>query len=110
MTGYGKHYLLNGDILTQPIQTQLSQNEKSFSQFFFSHIQNLYLIFNFFQREVALKADVFRKLRAPKSVVRYMSKKSSSRGHFDNQHGKWVETHWQYEREHLYHIYYSMLM
>ena len=30
-----KHYLLNRDKLAQPIQVQLSQKQKAFSQFFF---------------------------------------------------------------------------
>ena len=30
-----KHYLLNRDSLTQPIQIQLSQKQKIFSEFFF---------------------------------------------------------------------------
>ena len=30
-----KHYLLNRDKLSQPIQVQLSQKQKAFSQFFF---------------------------------------------------------------------------
>ena len=29
-----KHYMLNTDNLTQPIQMQLSKNRKGFSQFF----------------------------------------------------------------------------
>ena len=32
-----KDYLLNRDNLTQPIQIQLSQKEKTFSAFFFLH-------------------------------------------------------------------------
>ena len=31
-----KHYLLNRDNLTQPIQIQLSQKQKTFSGFFFA--------------------------------------------------------------------------
>ena len=31
-----KHYLLNRDNLTHPIQRQLCQKQKSFSQFFFA--------------------------------------------------------------------------
>ena len=31
-----KHYLLNRDNLTQPIQMQLSQKQKNFSEFFFA--------------------------------------------------------------------------
>ena len=37
-------------------------------------------------------ADLFPKLRTPKNVVRYLSKKSRFKGPFDMQHGKWVET------------------
>ena len=32
-----KHYLLNTDNLTQPIQIQLAQKQKTFSEFFFLH-------------------------------------------------------------------------
>ena len=35
MTAYDKHYLLNRDNLMQTIQMQVSQKEKTFSQFFF---------------------------------------------------------------------------
>ena len=34
LTGNDKHYLLNRDKLTQPIQAQLSQKLKAFSVFF----------------------------------------------------------------------------
>ena len=37
-------------------------------------------------------ADLFPKLRTPKNVVRYLSKKSRLKGPFDTQHGKRVET------------------
>ena len=37
-------------------------------------------------------ADSFPKLRTPKNVVRYLSKKSRFKGPFDRQHGKRVET------------------
>ena len=35
LTVEDKHYLLNRDKLTQPIQVQLSQKETAFSDFFF---------------------------------------------------------------------------
>ena len=35
-----KHYLLNRDNLTQPIQMQLSQKQKTFSQFFFAFLKS----------------------------------------------------------------------
>ena len=37
-------------------------------------------------------ADFFDKLRTPKNVVRYLSKKSRFKGLFDRQHGKRVQT------------------
>ena len=39
-----KHYLLNRDNLTQPIQIQLSQKLKTFSEFFFAFLKSI-LIF-----------------------------------------------------------------
>ena len=37
-------------------------------------------------------ADLFPKLRTPKNVFRYMSKKSRFKEPFDRQHGKRVQT------------------
>ena len=36
-----KHYLLNRDNLTQPIQIQLSQKQKTFSQFFLKFLKSI---------------------------------------------------------------------
>ena len=36
-----KHYLLNRDNLTRPIQIQLSQKQKIFSEFFFAFLKTL---------------------------------------------------------------------
>ena len=36
-----KHYLLNRENLTQPIQIQLSQKQKTFSQFFFAFLKSI---------------------------------------------------------------------
>ena len=36
-----KHYLLNRDNLTQPIQIQLSQKQKTFSEFFFAFSKSI---------------------------------------------------------------------
>ena len=49
-------------------------------------------------------ADLFAKLRTPKNVVRYMSKKSRFKGTFDRQHGKRVQTLLRSESQHRYHI------
>ena len=36
-----KHYLLNRDNLTQPIQMQLSEKQKKFSGFFFAFLKSI---------------------------------------------------------------------
>ena len=48
---------------------------------------------------MTLIADVFPKLRSPKNVVRYMSKKSHFRKPFDRQHVKRAQTLLQSERQ-----------
>ena len=53
---------------------------------------------------MTLIADLFPKLRTPKNVVRYRSKKSHFKGPFDWQHGKRVQTLLRTESEHRYHI------
>ena len=49
-------------------------------------------------------ADLFPKLRTPKNVVRYKSKKSGFKGPFYRQHGKRVQTLLRYEPHNSYHI------
>ena len=36
-----KHYLINRDILAQPIQMELSQKQKTFSRFFFAFLKSI---------------------------------------------------------------------
>ena len=53
---------------------------------------------------MTLIADLFRILRTPKNVLRYMSKKSRFKGSFKRQHGKRVQTLLRSEPQHRYHI------
>ena len=53
---------------------------------------------------MTLIADLFPKLRTPKTVVRYMSKKSRFKVPFDKQRGKRVQTLFPSEPQHCYHI------
>ena len=53
---------------------------------------------------MTLIADIFRKLRTPKNVFRYMSKKSRFKVPFDRQHGKRVQSLLRSEIQHRYHI------
>ena len=41
LTVNDKHYLLNRDNLTQQIQMQLSEKEKTFSEFFFAFLKSM---------------------------------------------------------------------
>ena len=58
LTADDKHYLLNRNNLTEPIQMQLSQKQKTFSEFFFGFLKPM-LIFKHFPKSDALIADVF---------------------------------------------------
>ena len=52
---------------------------------------------------MTFKAELFPKLRSPKNVVRYMSKKSRFKGTFDRQQSKRVQTLLRSEPQHRYH-------
>ena len=56
---------------------------------------------------MTLITDVFPKLRTPKNVVRYMSKKSPFKRPFDRQYGERDETLLKPERRHRYYIFSS---
>ena len=53
---------------------------------------------------MTLIADLFTKLRTPKNVDRYLSKKSRFKGPFDRQHGKRVQTLLRSRSQDRYHI------
>ena len=50
MPGDEKHYLLNRDNLTQPIQIQLSQKQETFSPFSFAFLKSI-LNFKYLPKE-----------------------------------------------------------
>ena len=56
---------------------------------------------------MTLIAYLFLRLPPPKNMVRYMSKKSRFRLPFQKEHGKRVSTLSEFERQNLYHIYWS---
>ena len=103
MTPHDQYSLLNRDNLTQIIRTQLSQKQKAFSQFFLPFSKST-LNFEHLQKKMTFMADLFPKLRTPKNVVRYLSKKSRFKGLFDKQHGKRVQTLLRSEPQYRYHI------
>ena len=64
-----KYYLVYSGNLTQKIQMQLPNKEKTFSQFFSSFLKSK-LRFEHFQKKMTLIADIFPELQTPKDVVR----------------------------------------
>ena len=64
-----KNYLLNTDNLTLPIQIQLSEKQKTFSEFFFAFLKSI-INFKHFKKKMALIADVVPELPAPKNLIR----------------------------------------
>ena len=100
----GRYSLVNTDNLKQPLQMQLDQKPKTFSEFCFAFLKST-SNFEHFRKKGTLIANVSPKLRTPKNVTRTMSKKSRFRGSLEKQHCK---RNLKFERQHLYHIYWSM--
>ena len=69
LTDDDKYSLLYRDNLTQQIQIQLSQKQKTFSEFFAEFLKST-LNFEHFEKKMTLIADVFPKLPSPKNVIR----------------------------------------
>ena len=63
-----KYSPLNRDNLTEPIQIQLSQKRKTFSQFF-SAVLKSRLNFEYFAKKMTVIANIFLKSRTPKNAV-----------------------------------------
>ena len=79
------------------------KNKKLFPNFFL-RFRNLHEILNICKKKMSFIADSFAKLRTPKNVDRYLSKKSRFKGPFDRQHGKRVQTPLKSEPQHKFHI------
>ena len=78
--------------------------KKTFSRVSFAFFKSI-LNLEYFQKKMTLIADVFPKLRTPKSVIRQLPKKFCFGGPFDEGHGKRAKTYLKSEREQLFHIY-----
>ena len=63
-----KHYLLNTDNLTGPIQMQLYQKQKSFPEFFFAFSKSI-LNFNHSPKKMTLIDIALTEIPAPKNMV-----------------------------------------
>ena len=86
---------------------QLSQKEKTFSQFFFAFLKSILNYQHLPKKQKTLIADVFPEIPAPKNIVSKMSKKPCFRGPLDRQRRKCIETLLQSEWQNLYNNYLS---
>ena len=72
-----KHYLLNRDNVTEPIQMQLSKKEKTFPQIIFEFFKSI-LNFEHLPKKMTLIAYVFPEYRFPKTCFGEWLKRSVS--------------------------------
>ena len=102
-----KYPVLNRDNLTIPIQMQLSQKQKTFSQLFAAFLK-FRLNFKYFEKKYYPHRFFISEITDSKNVIRKMSKKSRFREPFDKQHGKRAQALLKSASQHLYHIHRSL--
>ena len=94
----------NREYLTPPTQMQLSQKQKTFSEFLFAFSTSR-LNFEHFQKKDDPHSLFIFEGTACENMLRSMCKKSYFRLPFQKEHGKRVSTLLKSEGQHLYHIY-----
>ena len=107
MTADDKYSLLNRSSLTEPIQMQLSQKQKIFPGFFSAFLKSTSYFEHFRQKDDPHAWCISQNTDSVKRV-RSMSNKSRFRWPFKKQYGKRAKTLLKSERQHLYHIYWSL--
>ena len=63
-----KHHLVERDNLAEPIQIQLSEKQKNFSEFFLAFLKSI-LNFKHLSKKMTQIADVFPDIPPPKNMV-----------------------------------------
>ena len=106
LTADGKYPVQGCENLQLPIQMQLSEKQKSFSNFLL-HLRNLHRILNILTKKMIVIANVFPKLQTVKILVRPLSKKRRFRTRFDSQHVKTSEILAKSPWEHFCHVFSS---
>ena len=81
----------------------LSQKQ-TFSEFVSAFLKSR-LNFEHFDKKNKPHRFCISEITDSQSLVRLMSKKSSYRGPFDNQHGEWAIILWNYASQQFYHSY-----
>ena len=70
MTAERRYCLFNWDNLTLPIQILLCQKQQKFSPFVYAYLKSTLNFEHFQKKQMNLIADVSRKFRTPKNVIR----------------------------------------
>ena len=109
LTADDKYSLLSRDNLTQKFLMKLPKKEKATSRVSAAFLKSR-LYFEYFpkKKKMTFIASAFPRLRTPKDMVTWMSKKSCFRRPFNKEHGKQDQTLLKSESQHLYHLYWSM--
>ena len=90
LTAYGKYPVQGFENLQLPIQMQLSQKWKTFSNFMF-HFWILHQILNILTEKMIVIANVLPKLQTVKIFVRNLSQEHRFRTGFGSQYVKALE-------------------
>ena len=102
-----KYPFVKRDNLTIPIQMQLRQKHKTFSQFFTAFLKCSSNFRNFDRRDDAHRFSNFE-ITDSENVVREMSEKSPLGIPFDEQHGKRAKALLKFASQHLYPIHWPL--
>ena len=105
----GKNPLPNREILMMPIQMQLTQKQKTFSEFFAEFLKSR-LNFEHFEDKADPHKFWISEITDSENMVRYISKKSRFRGCFDKQHCKRAQALLKSASQNLYQIHCSLPM
>ena len=98
-----KYPVLNRENLMRPIQMQLSQKEKTFSEFLAGFLKGR-LSFRYFETKYDPPRFCISKITVSEKVVREMPKKSCFRGPSEKEHGKGAQALLKSASQHLYQI------
>ena len=102
-----KYPVLNRDNLTIPIEMQLSQKQKTFSEFLAAFLKS-WLNFEYFEKKDDPHRFCISEITDSENVIRWISKKSRFRGPFDQQHGKHAQALLKFASHTLYEIHWPL--
>ena len=97
------YLVLHRNNLTVEIQMELSQKQKTFSEFFSPFLKSVWRFEHFFKKEDSHRFYI-SEFTESKNLVRLIPKKSRFRGPFEKQHGKRAQALLKSASQHVYHI------